>query len=392
MHLIAYAELDLFGSLILLLFLVNQRRSGSFSLDDRLFNGILIAAIVEQVMDAGQWLLDGTSFPGAYVLQMVCYSLGYGVAPVITCLWAMYCDLRVHVDERGLKKRAALYAIPVMLNTLLLIANLFTPLVFRIDEAHIYHREQWFLVYMVLMYFYGLLSMVLVLRKAARTESALEKRELHYMALFVVPPVIGGAVQWMFYGVSIIWVTVAFSIILIYINVLSRQISTDVLTGLNNRRKLNRYLDLKINSAEADAATFLMMIDADHFKSINDNFGHAAGDRALVAISDILKSLCSNRDCFLARLGGDEFLIVGEDQDDRGPDALTREISAQVDAFNQSGAEPFPLSLSIGIAHFDPERVNTVDALLVAADQAMYRVKAAKKDASHRAKLFRPKD
>lgn len=391
MNLIAYTELDLFGILILFLFLLNQRRSGSFSLDDKLFNGILIATIVEQVMDAGQWLLDGAGFPGTHVLQILCFSIGYGVAPVITCLWAMYCDLRVHVDERGLRKRAVLYAIPIMVNTLLLIANLFTPLIYRIDNMGIYHRDRFFLVYMVVMYLYGLWSLLLVLRKANKTESALEKQELHYMALFTIPPIIGGIVQWIFYGVSIIWVCTTLSLIFVYINVLSRQISTDVLTGLNNRRKLNRYLDVKINSAEVDTSTFLIMLDADHFKSINDNFGHAAGDRALVAISDILKSRCSNRNYFLARLGGDEFIIVGEDQPLQSAEALARDIHAQVDAFNQSGAELFQLSLSIGIAHFNPERVNTVDALLFAADQAMYRVKAMKKEAPPTGRHYRLK-
>jgi len=391
MNLIAYTELDIFGCMILILFLINQRRTGSFSLDDKLFNGILIAAIVEQVMDAGQWLLDGSSIPGSYVLQVVVYTIGYCVAPMITCLWAMFCDLRVHVDERGLRKRAVFYIVPITLNALLLIANLFTPLVFSIDSMNVYHREAWFLAYMVVMYFYGLWSMMLLLRKASHTESALEKRELRFMALFIIPPIIGGVLQWIFFGISVIWICTAYSLILIYINVLSRQISTDVLTGLNNRRKLNRYLDLIINSAEADESTFLMMIDADHFKGINDRFGHVVGDRALVAIADILKSVCSNRDCFLARLGGDEFIIIGRDQDKLEPDALTQEINACIDAYNLSSEEPFHLSLSIGVAHYEPKHVNTVDAMLLAADQAMYRVKAIKKVSPASVRHFRLK-
>ena len=379
MYLLLYAEIDIFGIIILYLFLRNQLRSGSYSLDDQIFNGILIVAMVEQLMDAGQWLLDGANFPGVYVLQMLCYTLGYAVAPAITCLWAMYCDLRVNSDERGLKRRAPLYAIPMVLNTALLIANLFTPLVFRIDVAHVYHRGSFFLVYMILMYMYGVVSLLLVIRKALNTTSSLERTEFRYMALFIIPPLIGGALQWMYYGLSLIWVCAVISISLVYINVLNRQISTDPLTGLNNRRKLNRYLDLKIHSAEADQAMFLMMLDADGFKSINDIFGHSVGDRALVAIAEILKTLCQNRDCFLARLGGDEFVVLGRERDSTNPEALAQQLEDRVTEYNATTAEPFRLSLSVGWTRFTSQQANTADMLLSIADRNMYRVKAAKR-------------
>ena len=218
MSLVANGEMAVFGLMILLLFWYNLRRSGSRSLDDRLFSGILIAAMLEQLMDAGQWLLEGVTYPGASILQMFFYTVGYGVAPFITCLWAMYCDLRAHMDERALKRRMPLYAVPVFINVLLLIANLFTPLVFRIDEANRYHRDQLFWVYMVVMYSYGLVSMIMVLRKAMRTESVAERREFRVMALFIIPPVIGGIFQWLFYGLSVVWMCATFSIVLMYIN------------------------------------------------------------------------------------------------------------------------------------------------------------------------------
>ena len=378
MCIVEYVFINVFGILVLLFFWVNQHRSGSLSLDDRLFNGILIAAMLEQFMDAGQWILDGASFPGASVLQVLCYSLGYAIAPTITCLWVMYCDLRVNMDPQGLKRRLPLYLLPIVINTLLLIANLFTPLVFRFDAAHVYHRDQFFWVYMVLMYLYGLISLVLVFRKASQPDPSVERTEFRYMALFIIPPLIGGVLQWLYYGVSIIWVSALLSIIFVYTNVLSRQISTDPLTGLNNRRKLDRYLQLKMSTAADNQPMFLIMMDADGFKAINDRYGHAAGDRALVAIAEILKTLCAIRDFFLARLGGDEFVILGKEQQGFEPEAMAKRIEEALTTFNTTTAEPFRLSMSIGWARFDPQHINTADALLSAADQHMYRVKADK--------------
>ncbi len=376
MCMLAYVQMNLFGIAILLFFWLNQRRSGSLALEDRLFNGILITAMAEQLMDAGQWALDGAVFPGSYVLLMLCYMLGYAIAPVITCLWAMYCDLRTNMDERGLRRRAPAYFLPSLLYFVLLIANLFTPLVFRIDANHVYHRDHLFFLYMALMYLYGFVSLLMVIRKALQRDSSVERTEFRYMALFIIPPLLGGLLQWLFYGLSLIWMCVVLSIVLVYTNVLSRQITTDPLTGLNNRRKLNRYLDTKINSGQADQSTFLMMLDADDFKGINDHYGHSAGDRALVNAAEILKSLCLGRDFFLARLGGDEFVILGRDQDGIGPDTLAERIEAQTARFNAAHTEPFRLSLSIGWAHFHPQKVSTADALLTAADQHMYIMKA----------------
>ena len=379
MCIFAYIQMDVFGILILLFFWLNQRKSGGSALDDRLFNGILIVTMIEQLMDAGQWLLDGMNFTGVYGLQMFCYTVGYGVAPMITCLWVMYCDLRVHMDEDGLKRRVPLYLLPIAFNTVLLIINLFTPLVFRIDSAHIYHRDGFFWVYMAVMYLYGVISMLIVMRKALHAESATERTEYRYMALFIIPPVIGGILQGLFYGISLIWLCTVLSLILVYTKVLSYQILTDPLTGLNNRRKLNQYLGMKINSTEERQTLFLIMMDADGFKSINDDYGHAAGDRALVAISNILKGLCSKKDCFLARLGGDEFLMIGNDLDAARPEIIAKQIEERIGQFNAASQEPFRLSLSIGWSRFRPREVDTVDALLNAADRSMYTAKRNKK-------------
>ena len=379
MNVLAYVQMNVFGILILFFFWMNQRKSGTLSQDDRLFNGILIVTMVEQLMDAGQWALDGAQFTGSHILQVFCYSMGYGVAPLITLLWAMYCDLRVNRDARGLKKRMPVYLLPITLNTLLLIANLFTPLVFWFDSANIYHRDRYFALYMVIMYLYGLYSLLLVIRKAFQLHPSVERTEFRFMALFIIPPLIAGVLQWLFYGLSIIWFSMVLSIILVYANVLNRQISTDPLTGLNNRRKLSQYLDMKINALDENQKLFLLILDADDFKSINDRYGHTVGDRALVTIAEILKKICLGRDCFLARLGGDEFVILGHDQSETYPETLTTLIEEQIAKFNASAKEPYQLSLSIGWAIAPSRQSITVDALLNAADQKMYKKKQTRR-------------
>lgn len=376
---LAFIQTDIFGIIILLYFWLNQRRTGSLSVDDRVFNDILITVIVIQLADMGQWGLEGVIFPGSYVLQTICYTIGFSLAPLVPCLWAIYCDLRTHLDERGLRRRLPLYLLPIVLHALLMIANLFTPLVYWIDENHIYHRDLFFVVYMILIYVYSAVAVWFVFQKTRESISALERTELHYMALFIVPPLIGGLLQGIFFGISVVWLCVVLSLIMVYTNVLSRQISTDPLTGLNNYRKLKRYLDLKISAAETENRMFLMMLDADRFKMINDTYGHSAGDRALVSISEILKKVCQNRCYILARIGGDEFVICGYDQEGYGPQQIASQLEKAMGEYNATTREAYRLSLSFGWAYLNVQTMKTADALMNAADQAMYRAKAQKK-------------
>ncbi|MCE5344192.1 MAG: GGDEF domain-containing protein [Eubacteriales bacterium] len=368
--------------IILLLFYLNQRRSGCYALDDRIFNSVLLIGTTVLLLDGVLWLLDGVVYPGGRGILFFLTSASFIINPLIACLWVFYCDLRVHGDERGLIRRAPLYCFPLILNVALVIVNCFIPVAFSINEANQYHREPLFLLYFLVFYVYLVGAIVILMRKWKHYESPAERRDLIFMMLFSVPPILGGIVQGLIYGTSLTWPSTIISFVIVYINVLNRQISTDALTGLNNRRMLKRYLDMETNFAETDSTLFLIMLDMDNFKQINDTYGHAVGDRALTQIADILKSLCGHRNCFLSRLGGDEFTIVGKDHDDQTLNEMLSEIEKRIAEFNASGVEPYQLSVSAGFARFKSVQADTTDALLIAADRSMYSVKAEKKQAS----------
>ena len=90
----------------------------------------------------------------------------------------------------------------------------------------------------------------------------------------------------------------------------AEDVRTDDLTGLNNRGEFDRYLRTTLNNISTDKMLYLLLFDADGFKSINDGYGHQEGDRALRFISGVLTEACKNTDWFCARYGGDEFVII----------------------------------------------------------------------------------
>lgn len=156
----------------------------------------------------------------------------------------------------------------------------------------------------------------------------------------------------------------------------------DDLTGLHNRRGLLHVMDTLIKlGARAERAMSLVYIDLDHMKRINDSFGHAEGDRALVATARILEANLRESD-FIARIGGDEFCVVLSGGSEVQDATAIARIEAAVREHNERAGQPYEISFSLGVARFDPANPATVEELLRAADAAMYRDKAAKQSRS----------
>ena len=158
---------------------------------------------------------------------------------------------------------------------------------------------------------------------------------------------------------------------------LHRLATTDVLTGLHNRRMLDDFLPKALARAtRAGQQVGLAILDIDHFKDINDTLGHAAGDQVLVEFARRLVGAVRTTDT-VARLAGDEFVIVFEQlATNTEIDVLGRKIVDAMRAPFLGGGAQRAVTASIGIALTTSPAV-TVDEIMRAADQALYGVKAA---------------
>jgi diguanylate cyclase (GGDEF)-like protein len=144
---------------------------------------------------------------------------------------------------------------------------------------------------------------------------------------------------------------------------------TDELTGLFNRRGFLLLAEQQLKLARRrNWGALLFFADVDGLKQINDSGGHAEGDRALVAATDILRSTFRDSD-ILARFGGDEFAALALEASGRDQITIAARMRRNLDRYN-SNLSRFSLSLSVGIARFDGE--TSLDDLLISADQAMY--------------------
>ncbi len=156
-------------------------------------------------------------------------------------------------------------------------------------------------------------------------------------------------------------------------DVLERQANGDHLTGLANRRYFDDALVAEgARARRTDGTLALLTIDLDHFKAINDTFGHAEGDRVLQAVADAMRKVVGETGV-AARLGGDEFVMLlrlGRRAAVGVADALRSAIADRTDLLGG------PPGVSIGIAVL-PSDVSTVEDLVAASDAALYDAKAS---------------
>ncbi|MGD2026344.1 MAG: GGDEF domain-containing protein [Anaerolineales bacterium] len=159
---------------------------------------------------------------------------------------------------------------------------------------------------------------------------------------------------------------------------LQRQSILDPVTGLYNRAHLERLLDDEMMRAENTNTTVgFLMIDVDHFKTINDTYGHSTGDLVLREIGQMLSNHIRQTD-YLIRHGGDELVIMMPGASTRVALRRAEQFRADVEALEVlvEGQIINSVSLSIGVATY-PEHGKTKDALIGAADQAMHEAKAS---------------
>ena len=167
------------------------------------------------------------------------------------------------------------------------------------------------------------------------------------------------------FGCTIMWLW-------FYIQNTKALISVDDLTHLNNRGQINRYLE-QIRYSE-DSRVIILMIDIDRFKGINDRYGHAEGDRALIIVSDALRQTCDqiNASVFLGRYGGDEFTIIiqnpkDEDHTERVITLLRNNLAEK----QQENSLPYELDVSIGYDEVTDGN-DSVYACMTRADEKLY--------------------
>ncbi len=381
----ANCSLDLVGLSLVLVIFIYGRLNGRDRFEQFIFDALLWSNIILTVTDAMTWYLDGTHSPFLsfvfYVAQFICFLS----AATIVLSWAFYCDWRL-LGKTNTHKRYYCYLGYWLLFLIAMIFNIYFGFFFYIDQDYVYHRGDFYYIYVIYNALFLLYTLILTLR-IAPTKDPVQRKDAYSLLLFMIPPAIGVLVQFLFFGVSIMPVSLSIALLFIFVHRLSALITTDNLTGLNNRRSFERNLAQRIAMHDAKDHLFLMMMDANNFKSINDQFGHKSGDEALVRISSAPKRSCRQGD-ILARIGGDEFVILGRRKTETEIEEFSSHIDEQLDIENEDANFPYRLSLSMGYAIFVPKKHPNATQFFEDADARMYEDKVRRKSLAPKEKTL----
>jgi diguanylate cyclase (GGDEF)-like protein len=165
---------------------------------------------------------------------------------------------------------------------------------------------------------------------------------------------------------------------------LRAQSYVDGLTGIANRRHFDVALDRELRRAQRnDGQLSLLLMDIDSFKAYNDHFGHQQGDACLTLVAEAFASMLQRPADLAARYGGEEFAAVLPDTSGEQAAQLAETIRAKIASLNIShspAATRSHVTMSIGVATFDKDRLNEGAAMLAAADSCLYAAKKAGRD------------
>lgn len=366
--------INAFSCIITLIIFYSIKKDFADTYDIRLLRRIEITTLLVLLADIAMWLLNGKS--GAF-LRALSYAntiLYFLMQLVVVFWWLRYACYRIFGQEIPKKKEILFILVPFSFLSLITLASPLNGWCFYLDDANYYHRGA----------LSGLMSLVVLLYLLSVTVAALtqyrkeifadRKKELMTIAFFAGPPFLGGFMQTVFHGFSLVWPCVVISSLLILLNKESQAIAQDALTGLNNRRSMEKFFRTYEEGQLRTVA--LIMMDVNGFKHINDQYGHSLGDIALIQAANILRATFNGTSAFLARYGGDEFVVVLPECEERAAGEAVHKIRDGFEHFSNTKQLPFRLSVSVGCAVSTEKSDNRIANLFGEADENMYRDKA----------------
>ena len=287
------------------------------------------------------------------------------------CTFSWFNYIQTMLEIHYIKKTQTLIAlIPLIVSVVLLLVNTLNGCLIYIDHNGNFQEGSFYLLYVLINDLYFLVGAYQAYVYSYRAKNYQQKKSYQILGIYMAVMVIVGALQDIFRSIPIFCVGTSLSILIVYISLEEQMISIDPLTQLNNRNRMEQHLFECMRNA--DANMYLLVLDVDKFKQINDTYGHAQGDLALKSIANCLKEACIEKSDFIARYGGDEFVIVYKGNDVEG-------LCQRIHTYIQQLSFPFDLDVSIGCAPYQSGLRKWNDWFIV-ADKQLYQEKKKLKD------------
>jgi len=312
--------------------------------------------------------LENSIYP---VLNQLGNFFTFGLSLVLPSLFLIYVHCQIFTKKEKTRGLFLPLIILNLVNLFFAVLSEFFGIYYYIDQYNIYHRG--FLFFLPVLLTAALLLITVAFIVA--NHEIFDRKYFYSLLFFTIPPIIGIILQLIFYGISLMLNCVVISLVIVFFSIQNQSISTDYLTGINNRKSLEDYLERKINSITPSRTFSSIIIDLDGFKKINDNFGHNEGDKALQIAAKLLSDCLRSND-FIARFGGDEFFIVLDTSKTKDLEYIVNRIKKHVVSYNATSEKKYKILFSMGYAVYDYNQKMNAEEFQKYVDLLMYEDKA----------------
>ena len=350
-----------------LLFLIGSKFANRSTkrVGEYLFNFMIVFTILTLIIESITFLIDGMPGKSIHGLQYILNAISIFGATLMGYIWCLFVEFKIHHSMKRVNKIAFVLAVPVVVSFLFVSLDCFgTGLLFSISKDNVYTRGSFGWISYIFICFYYIYSIVVVYMAKHRGS------QIHFFPVytFVLPCVMGTIVQAMHYGITTGWFSVAIATLLVEMQLQKEESFVDELSGLYNRK----YLDFFYKQIQIKKYTkvYGVLMDLNHFKKINDTYGHTVGDDAIRTFSRLLSHWVEASDTVI-RFAGDEFIIICVNKSQNEVTALMDSIRKKLIEFNKSEKKPYQLSFSMGSAKYS-EEYNSLDEFLRDMDKKMY--------------------
>ena len=333
----------------------------------RLFMYMLKILGLEIILDTIIWILDGVPGAAARYTNITVTVIYIICGPVIFFLFSLYITAQTREKNQFAKSLVIMLWIPTIINAVIALLSISGGYYFYYDQVNVYHRGSLFLGMSITWIIYILYSVAFLIYNRRK----LEIRFLIPVFCAMIPPILAGILQIGFYGLPLIWGSLAISMQIVFMAIQNGQLYSDYLTGLYNRRQFDSYLDERVKDRRKVKLMAGIMLDLNSFKDINDEFGHVTGDSALVDAAQILKASFRKTDV-ICRYGGDEFVVIFDRSTREEIDTAVKRLIENTNKFNEEEKRPYKINFSAGYDTYDYESGLSAQLFVKRIDAKMY--------------------
>lgn len=345
------------------------------NITNRLFMWVMGLTAVTLMLEIFSVILNNENLKQFIVLHNMINVIGFTVSPIIPFLGYVFSKEWVNRYQKEKIKFKKILLLPLFINAIMALISYRGNVLFHVTNENIYERGPLFFILPCISYMYFGYNLYFIYKERKK----FTWYEFRIFNLFYIAAAIFTGIQLIYSGYLTTWNGTALMVVIIYIFILNDQAHRDRLTGLENYSSYENYVE-KVSNKKINNL-FIINIDIDDFKNVNDKFGHHEGDEAIKIFANLLIESFPLRQKKLIRLGGDEFLILLEDEQQETVEDYIQNLTENVEAYNRTGEKLYRLKFSYGMACYANAN-ESIHELLKCADQFMYEQKQSRKSES----------